>query len=115
MGIAPYPYPDAMSAQRAESDVSLHVLLNFLAWFEGCLSLFLNRGFLPSSASSCIDSSSLPSPYTIGALSSSTGANSGLAGTGPVVVTVVPAQALSGPASEDLTRPSLQLLSSLTR
>ena len=46
-----------------------------------------------------------------GALSSSTGANSGLTGTGPIVVTVLLAWVFSGPASENSTHPLRQRLS----
>ena len=81
------------------------------SWLEGWFSLFLNKGLLPSSASSCIDSSSPLSPSSIGALFSSTGAHSGLAGTSPIAVTVVPrAQVLSGQASENWTHPLRHLI-----
>ena len=53
---------------------------------EGWFSLFLNKGLLPSSASSCIDSASSPSTSSIGALSSSTGANVGLTEPVPIIV-----------------------------
>ena len=44
-------------------------------------------------------------------VSSSTGANSGLTGAGPIVIAAVPAQVSNGPASENSTHPLRQLLS----
>ena len=52
----PLPSSDALSAPRGVRDVSLHVLLHFLA--RGLVLALLKRGLLPSSAPSCIDSSS---------------------------------------------------------
>ena len=72
MEIIPPPPSDAMSAPRAVRDVSLPVLLHFLArGLVLALPVLVPRP-LPALPQS------LPSPSSIGALSSPTGANNGL-------------------------------------
>ena len=97
-----------MSAPRVVRDVSLRVLLHFLA--RGRI-LGLSEQGSPPLPCSLLHRLILSSPSSIGALSSSTGATSGLTGASPIVVTVVPARVLSGPASQNSTHPLRQLVS----
>ena len=70
--INPHPSTVALTAARAVKDVSLDVLLHILA--RRLVLTLLNKGLLPSSACSSIDSTSPSSPSSIDALPSSTGA-----------------------------------------